>query len=88
MAFYFASQAEGFRVTSATIRAPYKSSVKVLLSGLGADEQLGYAEFIKRANNRGYNRHVKAYSFGGWEGLLDEVGCTFSTRGSLQSSLL
>jgi asparagine synthetase B (glutamine-hydrolysing) len=41
---------------------PYKSTARVLLSGLGADELLG-----------GYIRHKNAFKHAGWQGLLDEV---------------
>lgn len=40
----------------------YNSKAKVLLSGLGADEQLG-----------GYSRHRKAFENGGWEKLVNEL---------------
>ncbi|CED83843.1 Asparagine synthase [Phaffia rhodozyma] len=63
LALYFASRGEGTVVDSTTRkRSPYISQAKVLLSGLGADEQLG-----------GYGRHRRAYELGGWSGLIDEI---------------
>jgi asparagine synthetase B (glutamine-hydrolysing) len=41
---------------------PYKTTAKVLLSGLGADELFG-----------GYSRHSSSFSNHGWEGLLQEL---------------
>lgn len=41
---------------------PYHSQARVLLSGLGADEQLG-----------GYSRHREAFRHGSWERLIQEV---------------
>lgn len=41
----------------------YHSKARVLLSGLGADEQLG-----------GYSRHREAYRQGGWHQMIKEVG--------------
>jgi asparagine synthetase B (glutamine-hydrolysing) len=43
----------------------YHSKARVLLSGLGADEQLG-----------GYSRHREAYRQGGWHQMIKEVGRT------------
>ncbi|KAJ3230761.1 Asparagine synthetase domain-containing protein 1 [Chytriomyces hyalinus] len=43
-------------------RVAYKSAAKVLLSGLGADEQCG-----------GYNRHRKSFDSSGWQGLILEL---------------
>lgn len=41
---------------------PYQSTARVLLSGLGADEQLG-----------GYSRHREAFRQGGWQQMINEV---------------
>ncbi|KAI9280048.1 asparagine synthase-domain-containing protein [Sporodiniella umbellata] len=61
MAFWFASRGKG------TIKIDkeeklYHSSARVLISGLGADEQLG-----------GYSRHREAFRHGSWERLITEV---------------
>ena len=40
----------------------YDSHARVLISGLGADEQLG-----------GYSRHREAFRQGSWEKLIEEV---------------
>ncbi|CAL4097567.1 unnamed protein product [Meganyctiphanes norvegica] len=41
---------------------PYESPARVLLCGMGADEQLG-----------GYSRHRVKFGTGGWPALLDEI---------------
>ena len=41
MAFYFASQGEGYEISDDGTRVPYTTPAKVYFSGLGADEQLG-----------------------------------------------
>lgn len=43
-------------------KIPYKSAARILLSGLGADEQLA-----------GYSRHRRAFDTQGWEGLEEEL---------------
>ncbi|GAA5808404.1 hypothetical protein MFLAVUS_001795 [Mucor flavus] len=58
MAFWFASRGRG--VINGTIE--YKSHARVLISGLGADEQLG-----------GYSRHREAFRQGSWEKLIIET---------------
>lgn len=58
MAFWFASRGRG--VINDTIE--YESHARVLISGLGADEQLG-----------GYSRHREAFRQGSWEKLIIEV---------------
>jgi asparagine synthetase B (glutamine-hydrolysing) len=50
---------------------PYASHARVLLSGLGADEQLG-----------GYSRHRQAYAREGWRGLIDELQLDIDRIGS------
>ncbi|KAJ3409908.1 Asparagine synthetase domain-containing protein 1 [Chytriomyces hyalinus] len=62
LAFWFASRAAGSVVHANGDRVAYKSKAKVLLSGLGADEQCG-----------GYNRHRKSFDSSGWQGLILEL---------------
>ena len=57
IAFWFASRGIG-KVDG----KDYQSTARVLLSGLGADEQLG-----------GYSRHRNAYFNGGWSRLAEEM---------------
>ncbi|KAI8902475.1 asparagine synthase-domain-containing protein [Globomyces pollinis-pini] len=66
IAFWFASRGIG-HISRDEETVPYKSSAKVLLSGLGADEQLG-----------GYSRHRSAYEKRGWQGLVDELSLDVS----------
>ncbi|KAJ3142614.1 Asparagine synthetase domain-containing protein 1 [Irineochytrium annulatum] len=61
LAFWYASRGIG-TVVKDGVRHPYVSRAKVLLSGLGADEQLG-----------GYNRHRTSFERNSWRGLLDEL---------------
>ncbi|KZO99698.1 hypothetical protein CALVIDRAFT_476992 [Calocera viscosa TUFC12733] len=62
-ALYFASRGVGRCQTAAGGDwAAYKSPARVLLSGLGADEQLG-----------GYSRHRRAFQRAGWKGLVEEL---------------
>jgi asparagine synthetase B (glutamine-hydrolysing) len=44
------------------VQTEYESHARVLISGLGADEQLG-----------GYSRHREAFRHGSWERLIEEV---------------
>jgi asparagine synthetase B (glutamine-hydrolysing) len=57
MALWFASSGVG-RLNN----KEFKTSAKVLFSGLGADELFG-----------GYSRHAAAFSHSGWEGLVKEI---------------
>ncbi|SAM05687.1 hypothetical protein [Absidia glauca] len=57
MALWFASRGKGVIGTT-----EYTSNAKVLISGLGADEQLG-----------GYSRHREAYKRGSWKELIKET---------------
>ena len=76
MAFWFASRGIGrlydplssnsdegsSSFNDAKEEGEYISTARVLLSGLGADEQFG-----------GYSRHRKAFDKGGWDQLADEI---------------
>ncbi|KAI9317483.1 asparagine synthase-domain-containing protein [Dichotomocladium elegans] len=61
MALWFASRGKGEIAVGDTMK-PYQSYARVLISGLGADEQLG-----------GYSRHREAFRCGGWSKLIDET---------------
>ncbi|KAJ3139079.1 Asparagine synthetase domain-containing protein 1 [Physocladia obscura] len=62
MAFWFAARGVGAYVNDSGVRVAYETKAKILLSGLGADEQLG-----------GYSRHRKNFDSSGWQGLLSEL---------------
>ncbi|KAJ3313931.1 Asparagine synthetase domain-containing protein 1 [Blyttiomyces sp. JEL0837] len=62
IAFWFATRGKGSFVDRDGIRKPYETTAHVLLSGLGADEQLG-----------GYNRHRSKFLTTFWPGLLSEL---------------
>lgn len=62
-ALYFAARGEGSAYTPAdSSPAPYKTTARVLVSGLGADEIFG-----------GYGRHGVAFSHRGYPGLIEEL---------------
>jgi asparagine synthetase B (glutamine-hydrolysing) len=62
MAFWFASRGKGIIKQADGTEIPFESNARVLLSGLGADEQLG-----------GYSRHREAFRQGGWQQMIQEV---------------
>nr|GAT47907.1 asparagine synthetase domain-containing protein 1 [Mycena chlorophos] len=62
MALFFASRGHGIIRGVDEESIPYKSTARVLLNGLGADELLG-----------GYSRHKTAFRSKGWEGLVEEL---------------
>lgn len=62
-ALYFAARGTGsICYKPGQESTPYQTPVRVLISGLGADELFG-----------GYTRHATAYSRRGFKGLLDEL---------------
>ncbi|KAG5950217.1 hypothetical protein E4U53_005366 [Claviceps sorghi] len=71
-ALYFAARGDGLCQTGMDARQahPYKTTARVLLSGLGADELFG-----------GYTRHATSYHRRGYEGLVDELRLDVSRLG-------
>lgn len=63
MAFWFAARGRGVcKSHKDNLYKQYESKAKVLLSGLGADEQLG-----------GYSRHRVQFQKTSWQGLVTEI---------------
>uniref|UniRef100_A0A2D4GKS4 Asparagine synthetase domain-containing protein 1 n=2 Tax=Micrurus corallinus TaxID=54390 RepID=A0A2D4GKS4_MICCO len=65
-AVWFASRGEGLLTNQGASR-PYKSPAKIVLTGIGADEQLA-----------GYSRHRVCFKKSGFEGLTKELGMELS----------
>jgi len=70
MALHFAARGEGYIISTSGDRLSYRTTSRVLLSGLGADELFG-----------GYGRHSVAFSRAGFGGLLGELSLDFSRLG-------
>ncbi|KAG4096227.1 hypothetical protein H8356DRAFT_1682263 [Neocallimastix lanati (nom. inval.)] len=62
MSFWFASRGKGFIINENGEKIDYQSKAKILLSGLGADEQLC-----------GYGRHRTHFKHESWKGLIEET---------------
>lgn len=62
IAFWFAARGKGYADNDEENKRCITSGVKVLLSGLGADEQTG-----------GYGRHQGYFQRNGWGGLISEL---------------
>ena len=58
-AIWFAARGEGWLRSKGII---YQSTARVVLVGMGSDEQLG-----------GYSRHLNSYNRLGWAGLINEI---------------
>ncbi|ELU18868.1 hypothetical protein CAPTEDRAFT_43016, partial [Capitella teleta] len=61
-AIWFAARGKGVRTNSCGDFEPYETTARVVLVGMGADEQLA-----------GYSRHRVKFNTGGWPGLLQEI---------------
>jgi len=70
-ALYFAARGTGIMCSEVGDQpAPYTTTARVLLSGLGADELFA-----------GYTRHATAYNRHGFQGLLDELNLDIGRLG-------
>lgn len=75
---WFASRGEGIiyseeKSDENSNNKTYKSPARILLNGLGADEQLAGSMRVLNSNMAGYARHRGVFKHRGWEGLQQEL---------------